>query len=322
MIEDGLSKSPSLIHTVDHEMRIKTCADLLVEQLFEKRGILILDCDGVIFQSTSLHEPLLTTTDVIETFGAFESAGGQMGLATARSDHAILFLRERGIQLAGPLILEGGHVVIVGERKTILASDAYREFIVELRQSVERQTFFNNSWADVVMASSKSRNSIAICHGDRQWNGACRATFWYDWRGESEPGAADLAIQQMVIPRVHDVASAIGLSENDYNVKLSRMDIGLGIIRVGANVDGVPISKEHAAEHIWDGFDVVYAADGAGDSGFERDIRTRHKGKVIAIGGSHDLTLEVPDFTDHADVRLSDPSEFVQAMKHAIQQWI
>jgi hypothetical protein len=297
---------------------IRRCGVLLKEYLFDRQGILMLDGDGVFFRSDCLEYPQYTTLDILEAHTRLEHLGGRIGLATARSEHAVRYLRNHGLRLDGPLILEGGHVVIIKGIKTILASDRYMAFISSMREEIQGERYFRDSWNEVRYLPQVESGDIAICHGNFQWNGDCRATLWYSWQEEEKLGEADHAVKRIIIPRILDIASAHGLSTDDVDVRLTRMDNGLGIIRIAAKIDGRVVSKEMAAGHIWNGFDPIFVGDGDGDSGFEDEIRRRKKGIIIALDGSHDLTPEVPEFIHKADVHLTGPAEYIQALNCAM----
>lgn len=298
----------------------KFCGDLLRRELLENRGFLILDGDGVIFQSDSLYKPQLTTSNIVSALRAFETEGGIIGLATARSDSVVSYLRKEGIRLDGPLILEGGHVVIIEGIKTVFATEEYRMFVRNLRKMIVEAPFYRKSWEDVLIFTRDHKDAIAVCLGNKQWNGDYRATFWYSWKEERSLGAADEIVKQLVIPQITNIALGNGLTSDHFNVKLARMDNGLGILRIAYKQNGIVVSKEAAAQTIWNGLHVVYVADGEGDLGFESTTQ-KHKGKVIALGGSHDLTPDVPVFLHQADMRLANPGEFVRALQYATDLW-
>ncbi len=295
----------------------KICGEMLAQNLFEKPGVLILDCDGVIFLSDSLDAVRVTTPTIISTLLAVEEEGGKIGLATARSKGVRKVLREYGFRLDGPLILEGGHVIIDGGKKTVLAPDSYQNFVAHVRENLGTYVTVRDTWQEVVDRPYDDRGTISICHGDGQWNGICRATFWYNTRGEATLGDADKEVEKNVIPHLQRIASLSHLSKDDYDIKLTHMDNGLGIIRLAAKIEGYPVNKGMAAQFIWDGFIPISIADGEGDAEFEAAVQ-QHNGKVIAVEGSHDLTPDVPQFISRADFRVRNPDELELALTYAV----
>jgi hypothetical protein len=291
---------------------------LLKERLFDNHGILISDVDGVILRSDSLDKPEYTTPKILETYKRFEQLGGRIGLATARSAYVGQYLRHQGLRLDGPLIFEDGHVVFVKRKKIVLAPEAYKKFVFSLRNQMADEQYFRDTWEEVQLQPQRESGEITICHGNVQWNGDYRASFWYDWRSEKQYGEADNIVRQIITPRIHDIAQTCGLTADDFDVKLSRMKNGLGIIRIAAKIHGRVVSKEMAAELIWNGFDPVFVGDGDGDRGFEKDIQQRKRGIIVALGGSNDLTDEVPEFIEHANIRLDDPREYTQVLNVAM----
>ena len=294
------------------------CGDLLAD-LSKQSGILMLDLDGVVLRSRSLFEPQFTTWDMKDALQTYEGVGGHIGLSTARQEGVRTFLRSFGLRLDGPLIFEGGHVVMVGEKKEVLASDMYRTFVAKVRKELENEPFFRQSWSEVEKFQSGNPDTVVVCHGDRQWNGDYRATFWYDWRHEPTPGWADVVIGERISPRIHEIALSAGLSGDQFHIKLMRMKSGLGILRIAEQIDGVVVSKEMAAKHVLTGESLVFVADGEGDKDLELHIQNTRNGKVIALRETDDvMTPEISSFTKSADIQLANPSEFVQAVVYAI----
>lgn len=293
---------------------------LYLAEIFYNGVPLICDIDGVICKADSLDRPELISSQLIESLLLLESHGVAVGVATARGELIINYLRdEHSLHLNGPLILESGHLLIEGSEKKHLAGSHHKSFIEYVRKTLKTTAHFRNDWL-AVQDDYKHSGATAFCPGNIQWQGECRASFWFYAHGEKENDQKLLA--ELFEPTVRYVAQSYGLSyEMDVSLTVNRMKINnntegeqLGIISLKGKRNGVTIQKGTAAEQLktpW-----VFVADGFEDMALADLTRSRN-GAVVGIKGNLDDSDEPIQFLINADCILDNPDELAIVLYHA-----
>lgn len=170
MKNDGLQIGSDGEYWTSREAVIKTAGEILANHfLSQTNPQLLLDMDGVVFRSDSLHIPLLTTPDIIQTLQLLEINGIMIGPATARGMHVVNYLREHGLQLSGPAILEDGQKLVQNGIVEYLNHQNHQQFMRNLRSTLMQSAEFSPSWDHVRKVNQDGR--FAFCAGNFQWQG-------------------------------------------------------------------------------------------------------------------------------------------------------
>lgn len=298
------------------EVVIKDTGQLLAEYLLSQENPkLLLDMDGVIFEADSLHQPTITTFDIIPTMQELESLGIALGPATGRSWHVVGFLREQGLKLTGSTILEEGQVIVENGNVQYLEQPGHRAFIHDMKEQLEKHPHFAETWED---ARKKAEHTgFAFSPGNYQWQGECRASLWFPYMGD--PTQDKLIVARMIEPTLQQLAPDYGLDyTRDLSIGVNRMvpnekNGNLAIVGIKGKKDGKPINKGLAAEKLdgtW-----AFVADGFGDVPLSYITRSRN-GIVIGIEGNLDIAEDAAEFLNTAHAVLKTPNEFSQALRH------
>lgn len=293
--------------------RWQQCGELIASHL-SLGSPLILDIDGVVCRADSLDRPELTTPAIITSVKTLENLGVKVGVATARGEHIVEYLRrEHNLQIEGPAILEEGQVLIKDGNKEYLAVPNHPKFIADLRQEFMLDPRFQDSWRMVKMIFESS-GAPTFCPGNFQWQGECRASFWFFAHGDKD---RDRQILTTIFEsKLRKLAQKNELDyEKDLAVSVSRMSVGnLGILSIKGRVDGLPVNKGTAAEKLVQPW--VFAADGFGDTALAI-VTKKFNGAVIGIEGNLDVSDEPPEFLKNADFVLRNPEELNLALSYA-----
>ncbi len=287
---------------------------VLMANYFRQGNALLLDIDGVVCKADALVNPELTTQEIIPALKKLENLGVKLGVATARGVQIVEYLRdEHGLQINGPAILEEGQVFINDGHKNYLSVPNHPRFIADVRHILKLQPTFQESWQQV-RTLFESNRALTFCPGNFQWQGECRASFWFFAHGEKDNDREVLAT--IFEPILRELALENGIDyEQDLAVSVGRMSVGnLGIVSMKGKVNGLPVNKGTAAEKLTQPW--VFVADGFGDTPLAY-VTKRRNGAVIGIEGNLDDSNEPPEFLRNADYVLSDPEEFAKALNYA-----
>lgn len=301
---------------VQQEAAIRHAGKLLADYLaWQETPTLLLDMDGVIFEADSLHQPRLTTLDIVPTLQLLEDQGVLIGPATGRGMHVVEFLRNQGLQLAGPAILEEGQVIITDTETRYLGRPGHRAFMREMRSAMEGHPEFVSTWDEVRINAEDCR--FTFCPGNSQWQGECRSSFWFHYQGYPEQDKA--IVTTKIEPTLWELSSQHGLDYSKdvaigvYRMRGSEKNGNLAVIGIKGTLDGQLIDKGTAAKKMTCSWG--FAADGFGDTPLAVVTKSRG-GVVIGIEGNLDLTKDAPEFLQKADATLRNPRDFTQALRH------
>lgn len=290
------------------------CGAIMAEYLRAQHNpTLLLDMDGVVFQADSLDVPRLTTPDIIPVLSYIEELGVRIGTATARSTHVVDYLRDLGLRLQGPAILEEGQVVLSGEEAIHLTLPTHKDFMKTATDVLSAHTAFESTWEAV--QENARKGTFSFCHGNYQWQGEYRSSFWFSYRGNQDIDHRTVAA--VFEPTLRDIADLYGLAyEKDIAIATSRMAVNnLAIVTIKGQANGQPIHKGMAAEKLLQG-SWIFVADGFGDTSLAIETRRRTNGAVIGIEGNLDISNDVPEFLRSANAVLETPQDFVQSLQH------
>lgn len=314
---DQFQQIPDREDVAQREAIVKGTGELLVNHfLSQTHPQILLDMDGVVFQADSLHAPRLTTLDIIPTLQLLEAQGVAIGTATGRGIHVVNYLREQGLQLSGPAILEEGQKIVQHGAIEYLGHPNHRSFMENVQGVLKHHSLSLSRWYDVRTAMHKGE--FAFCAGNYQWQGECRSSFWFEY-GEEASNDAEI-VSTIFEPVLRTLAQRHGLTyDKDIAVSLFRMQPSkengnLGIVSIKGTLDGKLIHKGTAAEKLHGTWN--FAADGYGDTLIAKVTKAR-SGVVIGIEGNLDITKDAPEFLLTADVVLKNPSEFTRTLRHA-----
>jgi hypothetical protein len=307
---------PPLESIVQHEAAIRHAGELLAGYLaLQETPTLLLDMDGVVFEADSLQQPQLTTLDIIQTLQSLEEQGVAIGPATGRGMHVVEFLRNQGLQLVGPAILEEGQVIITDMETRYLGRPGHRAFMREIKSAMESHSEFVPTWDEVRINACDGR--FTFCPGNFQWQGECRSSFWFYYHGDPKQDKAIVATR--VEPILQALSPLYGLNYDKdvavgvYRMKSSETNGNLAVIGIKGTLDGQLIDKGIAAKKMTGSWG--FAADGFGDTPLAVVAKSRG-GVVIGIEGNLDLTKDAPEFLQKADVTLRNPGDFTQALRY------
>lgn len=156
MSTDQFQPIPDREDAAQREAVVKNAGELLADHLLSQPDPqLLLDMDGVVFQADSLHVPRLTTLDIVPTLQSIEAQGVAIGPATGRGMHVVDFLRDQGLQLSGPAILEEGQTIIQAGFVEHLGHPNHRAFMDTMRGVMEDHPEFLPRW-DYVRAAAQT----------------------------------------------------------------------------------------------------------------------------------------------------------------------
>lgn len=295
--------------------RIKKCASALSAH-FSTKHDLLLDGDGVLVDQDSLFHPTLIDPSIIPTLRLLEKQVINIGVATARSESFIDFLRANGLIIAGPQILQEGQVLYKDEQKVYFVSEAYKNFVRAVDRIIPKLSNWRTRWADVW-----SSDEPVFCNGNSQWQGDCRISFWFYEKNGIVHGEK---IKQRLDPIIEEVAKSFELrSGRDYIFSLSRMSLerysrngDLGIMSLKAIREGLPFDKSVAASYL--GMPFVLVADGYHDAvlGY---INKAHGGLNIGVEGNLDKSNDASNYMKLTDIRLGSVHEFTEAVRMVVQ---
>ena len=289
----------------------KECGALMT-RYFKNGSFLLLDIDGVVCKADSLDYPEITTPRIIAPVKALETLGVKVGIATSRGHHIVEHLSfEHGLNLAGPAILEEGQVLVLNGEKKYLTSPNHLKFIKSIRRTLMMHPSFQSSW-QMVKTRYETEGLVTFCPGDTQWQGECRASFWFF---SNEKGNEDELIRSMFQPTLSKLAVIHELDyKNDLSVSIGRMSVGnLGIMSIKGKKEGQPINKSAASNFLTDPW--IFVADGFGDTTLAF-VTKNFGGCVIGIEGNLDDSDEPKSFLRNADYVLSNPQEFAKALEY------
>lgn len=317
MSTDRFQQIPDREDSARREVVVKKAGVLLARHfLSTENPQLLLDMDGVILQSDSLDVPQLTTLDVIPTLKLLENQGVSIGPATGRGMHVVDFLRNQGLKLSGPAILEEGQVIVQNGIASHVGHPNHEKFIGSVRDTMKRDRGYVPTWNDV--RKEAQGNKFTFCPGNFQWQGTSTDKYWFHYIGED---LRDVEIISNIFQsRLRILALQAKLDyDRDVELRVYRMQPSakngnLAIITVKGKLDGKTIDKGVAAERLsgrWG-----FAADGFGDTPLAKISKIR-SGVVIGIEGNLDITKDTPEFLHLADIVLRNPAEFTKALRHA-----
>ncbi|MDO8657144.1 MAG: HAD hydrolase family protein [Candidatus Levybacteria bacterium] len=289
------------------------CGVLIASYLKQGRALL-LDVDGVICKADSLDHPELTTPHIINNIKKLESTGRKVGIATARGSQITDYLRfEHGLRLDGPLIYEEGQVMVIDGEKIYLSNPNHTGFIKSVRAELKMHKAFSKSW-QMAKEIYENRGVVTFCPGDTQWQGECRASFWF-FSDEKTKHGRDIIIS-MFEPTLTKLSAMHKLDyKNDLSISVGRMSVGnLGILSIKGKKEGQPINKGTAARLLRERW--IFVADGLGDISLAFETR-QNNGLVIGIEGNLDDSDEPHKFLENADCVLSTPEDFAKALDYA-----
>jgi len=135
--------------------------------LLQKHPQLLLDMDGVVFQSDSLDIPRLTTPDIIPTLKLLEDQGVSIGPATRRGMQVIDFLRNQGLEISGPAILEEGHMIVQNGIVEYLSHPNQEKFMNTVKAAMEQDEEYLPTWSDTLAEIQSGK--FAFCPGNFRW---------------------------------------------------------------------------------------------------------------------------------------------------------
>ncbi len=310
------------LHYVDFHPRdeaaIMQAGILLADHfLAQETPTLLLDMDGVVLAADSLHRPQLTSPHIIPVLKSLEGLGVAVGTATSRSMHVVDFLRDQGLQINGPAILEEGQVIANGGEVEYLVHPNHREFIKAVSRAVSTRPDFVPTWTE---ARNTNFEEVSFCPGSVQWQGEARSSFWFPYEGSESNDR--LLINAKIMPileaqaRIHRLDIKRDIAVITHRMRSSTANGNLGIVVIKGKIDGRPIDKGFAAERL--GGSWGFVADGYGDAPLAT-VTKRKNGLVLGIEGNLDMTGDAPEFLGSADVVLKSPDEFVQALKYSAQ---
>jgi len=312
-----LTISPKSDENAKRDEVVEQAGELLADHLLAQSAPqLLLDMDGVIFHSDSLHSPKLTTPDIIPALLALEAQGIALGPATGRGPHVVKYLRESGLQLSGPAILEEGQTTIQNGVVLHLGHPNHIPYMANMRDVLRQDAEFLPGWNEVREATQ--RGELGFCGGNFQWQGECINSFWFEY-GE-DPLLEDNVISTKIVPVLRKLATKHGLNFdrdvaiNHYRMQPSAENGNLSVVSIKGTSDGERIHKGTAAENLTGTWGFV--ADGFGDAPIAKVTKAR-QGVVIGIEGNLDITDDAPEFLQISDVVLKDPEEFARSLRHA-----
>ncbi len=317
MSTDRFQQVPDKKEAAQREPIVKRAGELLANHFISQtQPQLLLDMDGVVFHADSLHDPRFTTLDIIPTLQLLEAQGIIIGPATGRGIHVTNYLREQGLQLSGPAILEEGQKIVQHGAIEYLGHPNHRLFMENMRGVLENHAGFLSRWHDVRVATQKGK--FAFCAGNYQWQGDCRSSFWFEYDEDTSHDAE--IVSTIFEPVFRTIADRHGLSYdrdvavNFYRMQPSEENGNLAIVGIKGTLDGKIIHKGIAAEKLEGTWGFV--ADGFGDTPIAEVTKMR-RGVVIGIEGNLDMTKDAPEFLRSADIVLRNPAEFTKALRHA-----
>lgn len=282
--------------------------------LLQENPTLLLDMDGVVLEADSLDEPTLSTIDLVPRLQKLESLGISIGTATARGLHVIGFLREQGLHIHGPKILEEGQVIIQNGTARYIEQPGHRAFIHHMKEAMEKHPHFAKTWEE---AKEKTASiGFAFSPGNYQWQGECRASVWFPYQGEPIEDAKIVAT--MIEPLLQHLAPIHGLAyDKDISIGVSRMlpsekNGNLAIVSIKGNKEG-KIDKGRAAELCTGSW--CFVADGFGDLPLSL-VTKKKQGIVIGIEGNLDIAEDANTFLSTAHAVLKNPKEFSEMLYH------
>lgn len=265
---------------------------------FLKYPLLLLDMDGVVVRSNSLHHVDFITPRILPALQGLETGGVKLGVATARGFHIMKFLRSYGLTMDGPAILEEGQVLHSKGEKISLVSDRHLRFTKALVTHIATLSNFRPSWDAVRMDGRISRNPL-FCLGDVQWQGESRTSLWF----ADHESLDDVFVRETFLQHIRPVAARHGLSvEKELSLSVNRMVVeDLGFVTVKAAIDGMPFNKSFAALNIKEPFGFI--ADGIGDEELGQHALA-NGGIVVAVGDNLDKSSEPERFKKMATMTM------------------
>lgn len=318
MSMDRFQQVPDREDVAGRESVVKNAGALLAHHFLSMQNPqLLLDMDGVILQSDSLDVPQLTTLDVIPALKLLEDQGVSIGPATGRGMHAVDFLRDQGLELSGPAILEEGQVIVQNGITSHVGHPNHEKFINTVRDIMKHNAGYVRSWNDV--REKMQGDNFVFCPGNYQWQGTSTDKYWFHYTGE------DLRDAEIISTKFQPILRTLALQaeldyDKDVELRVYRMQPSakngnLAIITVKGKLDGKTIDKGVAAERLSGTWGFV--ADGFGDTPLAKISKIR-SGVVIGIEGNLDIIKDTPEFLNSADIVLRNPAEFTKAIRHAV----
>lgn len=294
---------------------IDRCGVLLARH-FLRGEPLLLDADGVIVRSDALFSPRQISPSLVTVIKEIESLDIQVGLATARSEQFVEYLRAQGLRMQGPLILQEGQLLVADETRTYFVHELYRDFIHAAKSVVSKHSAWRESWYPVWSSGLKD---MVFCPGNRQWQGDSRASFWFYTDGDLERNTT--MKEALLDPMIDVVGESFGLERNvDFTTSLGLLSLAnhgkagfLGMVSIKGMRNGTSIDKSVAADLY--GRPVVFVADGVGD--VQLGKWNRGRGINIAIEGNLDVSSDPDRFYRLSELILRNPSELAMSLFHA-----
>lgn len=312
VLENDYRPSLNSQTTIETTIKQQQCGVLIAEHL-SRGSALMLDLDGVVFEQDSLDYPRITTPNILSALKNLESLNIKVGVATARSVQVVELLKEKyGLRMEGAAILEEGQVFMNGGKKRYFSAPNHPKFIADVRSALRLQPTFRQSWQEVKNLF-EADGAVTFCPGNFQWQGECRASFWFFAHGENN---RDKNVLTTISEPILRLARGNGIDfEKDLAVSAYRMSVGnLGIVSIKGKIAGMPINKGTATEELTE--PCIFVADGFGDTPLVSIIK-RQNGAVIGIKGNLDESKEPPEFLSQADYVLNNPEEFAQTLHYA-----
>lgn len=268
---------------------------------------LLLDGDGVLVKGDSLNRIKILDSGLLPALSGLEASGVKIGVATARGEHLVRWLRDQGLKLEGISIIEDGQAVIKDGRLEYLVPENFLQFVGRLRNRLQKKSLgWKETWRETEQFPKTS-----FCNGNHQWQGRARASFWFKQTGSY---SGDLQRLKAIF-----LKTIIGLAE-DQGLEIGK-DIGLSLVRMRTNDLAMLVVKHNQAEKAngagYLPHGAVLAEDGFGAINLGRIIK-ENGGGVIGIRGNLDISAEAGVFLrEVADHVLNDPLELVKVLRIA-----
>lgn len=269
---------------------------------------LLLDMDGVVMQGDGFYRPTVATLGIIPVLRKLEEAGVKIGLNTSRGDQIVDFLRDNGLQVEGPRILESGQKITIGDTTESLSHPNLPNFIAEIEKKVEEHPESAATWPHVLRGEGK------LCSGSPQWKGSRSMFVWFDTdyaRETDAIGQFQTMFKQLAVEHGLDFDKDVATSSFDMLPDERRGNITM--LKVSGAINGKAINKVTPVDRLPDPW--VFIADGPGDPPFAEATKNRG-GFVVGIEGSIDRTSEIVDFLNMADLTLQSPFELARVLRY------
>lgn len=290
---------------IGREKIIKAAAEVMAGVIIGG-GQLIVDMDGVFVREAGLARTEWLSDQLLPALQQFEQAGGQFGVATARTREIVKWLRDQGLQVNGKVsILANGQEVFDNGEWQALTSHNFLEFIANLDAGLVKKGILTGTWEEIGAAPE---DALVLSH--QRWQSPTRRTYLI----KSPKIEAETDIR---VKAIREISRAEGLNWDDdvfcdsYFLEQS----GITILFVRAKDKGIKFDKVMAVSRFLHDKRVAFVTDfGWQDDEQMADWVREKGGVVIGIRQKSNQVLE-----QKSNIILNHTEELVGALNNATE---